>query len=156
MDTFKSRQPCLWPLSQNPVFLHSQTNFVFLNSPIRLAPVMATFFMFKGVCSSLTNYSLLFLNNCYFSLSCHQKEKSELFNEQTRIWEMKGDKYPQFLAKIQVSATFQMQEEMILPNIQSFVWRCNVGAHLGSRKPKETSVVPCFAMKAGIHLSRNS
>ena len=49
MDTFISGQLSLRPPSQNPIFLNSHTNSVFLHSRKWLALVMDTFFFIQSV-----------------------------------------------------------------------------------------------------------
>jgi len=45
-----SGQLNLWPPSQNPVFLNSHSNYVFLHPRKQPASLTDTFFTFKGVC----------------------------------------------------------------------------------------------------------
>ena len=49
-DTLVSGQLYLRPPSQNPVFLNSETNSVFLHSRMRSAPVTSTVFTSRGRC----------------------------------------------------------------------------------------------------------
>ena len=93
----------------------------------------------------VTHISYITIKNCWFSVSRHSKQikiKKSLESGNTEKVDMQRLS-PRF--RSQQLFLWEICGETFSSNLQSFVWRRHVGAHLhghqhGGRKPAETSV----------------
>ena len=67
---------------------------------------------------------------------------------------------PRFRSELEEYFVYEVSEEMFYPNLLRFVWRRHAPAHADGLQHgygnQQKHLLPSFAIKAGIHSSRNS